>query len=557
MDGGAAQLHALLAAAAIGLGDREGCLGLDRFEQDAGTAGNDDAGALGGKLLGQHTLAGGEIVGIDHAHAVNAHRMAECLQVYLCGGVAVDVVARGGVLLMSRHTRDGVVQDDDGGIGSIVSDVDKTGHARMHEGGVTDDGHGATLAGLAADLVEAVHARDRCAHTKHRIHGVERLCHAEGVATDVTDDGDLVFRQGVEETSVGASCTHNGGTDGDLLVGGDTLAHVQTKHAADEVLGELALHGEEVLAVHRKTEGAAMVLDDGIQLFDDHEAVNASGKFLDQGLGQGVDHTQLEDGCLVAKDLLDVAVASTRADDTERGVTHFHTVEGRRLGICHEAASAGLYLGVAANGVGRSHDELLGVLLVGLDGHVHAILHRDQALGVCNAGAHAQQNGGVKFLGESKSGHSHLACLGGVGGLQHGHLGGDGVVAGILLVLRGVHTGIVGHAQYKTAVDAGVGHGVKGVGGHVQTNVLHGASRARACERCTEGDLKGDLLVGCPFAPQVGAIAAIFGGKFGDFGGGRSGVAGNEAATCLVQTAGNGLVAEHKLFFHGLGPFPM
>ena len=90
---------------------------------------------------------------------------------------------------------------------------------------------------------------------------------------------------------------------------------------------------------------------------------------------------------------------------------------------------------MAADGVGGSHDVLSGGLDVGLYGHVAAVAHGKQALGVGDAGAHTEQEGGIELLRQLKGQHGVLAGLGGIRGLQHGHLGGDGVVAGVLLVL--------------------------------------------------------------------------------------------------------------------------
>ena len=481
--------------------------------------------------------------------------MAEGLQIHLGGGVAVDVVARGGVLLVARHTRDGVVQDDDGRIGSVVGDVDQTRHARVHEGGVADDGHGALLGLGATDLVEAVDARHRRAHAQHRVNGVEGLGHAQGVAADVTDDGGLVLGQGVEQASVRTARAHDGRTDGDGFVSGNTLGHLHAEHAADEVLGELALHGEEILAVHGKTQSLAVVLNDGIQLLDDHQTVHLGGEVQNQLFGQGIDHTQLEDGSLVSKDLLDVAVAGARADDTDLGTPHLHAVDGGGLGVLDQGAGTSLHHGMAADGVGGSHDVLLRSLDIGLDGDILSVLYVQQALGVGDAGAHTEQEGGIELLRQLKGQHGVLSRLGGIRGLQHGDLGGDGVVAGVLLVLGGVHTGVVGHAQHQTAVHTGVGHGIQGVGGHVEAYVLHGAGGTGTGEGSAEGDFKCHLLVGGPLAVHLGADVAVLGGVLGDLGGGGAGVAGHETAARLVQASGHGLVAEHEGLLHDGIPF--
>jgi hypothetical protein len=66
------------------------------------------------------------------------------------------------------------------------------------------------------------------------------------------------------------------------------------------------------------------------------------------------------------------------------------------------------------------------------------------------------------------------------GGLQHRHLGGAGVVPIVLLVLRGVHLGVVGHDHHDPALYTRVGQGEERVRGDVEADVLHGADAPRA-----------------------------------------------------------------------------
>ncbi len=53
-------------------------------------------------------------------------------------------------------------------------------------------------------------------------------------------------------------------------------------------------------------------------------------------------------------------------------------------------------------------------------------------------------------------------------------------VAVVLLVLRGVHAGVVGGDHHEAGVDAGESERHEGVGGDVQADVLHGDQGARA-----------------------------------------------------------------------------
>ena len=141
------------------------------LKECTGASGDDHGRCRYGELFLEDCVALCQIVRIYHAYALKAHGLAECLEVDLTCGVALDVVTGGGVLLMARHAGDGVVQNDHGGVALVVSNVCKTGHAGMHEGGVADDCHGLALALLAQCLIKAVEGADGCAHAKRHFHG--------------------------------------------------------------------------------------------------------------------------------------------------------------------------------------------------------------------------------------------------------------------------------------------------------------------------------------------------------------------------------------------------
>ena len=133
-----------------------------------------------------------------------------------------------------------------------------------------------------------------------------------------------------------------------------------------------------------------------------------------------------------------------------------------------------------------------------------------------------------------------LAFLG-IRRLQHGNLGANGMAAAVLLILRGMHTRVVGHSKNHTAVDADITHGINGVRGHVQAHVLHGAEGSGAGKARANGGLRRYLLVGRPFTGKL----LIFGGVFRDFRTGGSRIAGNNTDACFIQASCNGLVAQH------------
>ena len=102
-DCGAAELHALFAAAALIAVEIERSFGLDVFKQYAGTARNNNRRLVRGKLLFKNTLALCKVIRVYDLNPVYADRTAERLKVYLACRVALYVVAGCRVLLMTRH----------------------------------------------------------------------------------------------------------------------------------------------------------------------------------------------------------------------------------------------------------------------------------------------------------------------------------------------------------------------------------------------------------------------------------------------------------------------
>ncbi len=201
--------------------------------------------------------------------------------------------------------------------------------------------------------------------------------------------------------------------------------------------------------------------------------------------------------------------------------------------------------GVVQVGVGRGADVLAGVAGVGGGGVLHALAELHQALAVTDAGGGAVQHRGVELLGDLAGETDEILALLGVAGFHHGDLGGPGIVAVVLLVLRGVAGGVIGGDDDVSAVDAHVAGGEQGVGGHVQAHHLHGAERAGAGHGRAVGHLGGHLLVGRPLAVDV---LAVLGQVFQNFRAGRSGVSGTDLDTGFVDAAGGGLVTGHQMF---------
>ena len=134
------------------------------------------------------------------------------------------------------------------------------------------------------------------------------------------------------------------------------------------------------------------------------------------------------------------------------------------------------------------------------------------------------------FLRQAEGLFGKLQRLLGVRGLQHGHFGGNGIVPGVLLILGGKHSRVIGHTDDQTGLHPLVRDGEQGVGGHIQAHVLHAAGRPHASYRGPMGHLQGDLFIGRPLAVNL----RIFGGFFCDLRAGGAGIAGDHTAPGLV-----------------------
>ena len=77
-----------------------------------------------------------------------------------------------------------------------------------------------------------------------------------------------------------------------------------------------------------------------------------------------------------------------------------------------------------------------------------------------------------------------------------------------------MHARIIGHADDHTAVDSGVGHGIKRIGRNVQAYMLHAAEYTSAGKTRAEGRLHGNLLVRSPLAVDL----IVLGGLLRDLG---------------------------------------
>ena len=158
-----------------------------------------------------------------------------------------------------------------------------------------------------------------------------------------------------------------------------------------------------------------------------------------------------------------------------------------------------------------------------------------------NPGRGAQQDGHLPSLRNVHGGEQEIVSLLGVGRLQHGHAGGDGVAAVVLFILAGVHSGIIGGNDHQGAGHAGIGDREQRVRGHIQADMFHRGQGARAAERGADGDLQGHLLIGGPLG-----MAAPLRKTLENLGGRRAGIAGAEGHARVPGGEGDGFVSAQQ-----------
>ena len=197
--------------------------------------------------------------------------------------------------------------------------------------------------------------------------------------------------------------------------------------------------------------------------------------------------------------------------------------------------------------VSGHHDVLCGVLFVWENGKLDSLSLFYGRTRVADACGEAEDEGRVELFGEVERLHDEFAALGGVCGLYHRQLSGNGVMAAVLLVLGRVHTGVVSNTDNEACAHACVSGDEHRVSRDVKTDVLHAAESSASADRRTESCFKSDLFVRRPLAVHI----LIQGGIFGNLRTGSSGITGNKAHAGLVDTASGGFISQHK-FFHGV-----
>ena len=350
---------------------------------------------------------------------------------------------------------------------------------------------------------------------------------------------------------MGTSRAHNGGTNGNVLAEGHYLGLNAQQSLADNCLRYLIFEGEYLFAYNVDTVLFAVGLDYVVKLLDNVYLVALCGEILDYIERERIYHAELQVARLVAHGFLRVNVAVARRDYAYRSVVVLNSVERRGLGVLCRVAELLLDNGVTLLRKAGHHDELRGGLDVGLRFGNDSVAELYRRLRMGDTCGQPYDNGAVELLRKLEGGLCEVLALLRVGGLKHEHLRSDGVMAGVLFVLRGMEPRVVGNADDHAAVNARVARGVERVGGNVEPYVLHSAEASLARDRSTQRRFHSDLLVRSPFRVHFFEFCR----ELRDLGGRSPGIRGNEFAARFVKAACECFISDHKFFHTKNSPF--
>ena len=443
---------------------------------------------------------------------------------------------------MARHGRDAVVEHDRRHRRAVVVRAQDAGDAAVEERGVTE--HRADAA-LLPGLLHAGGIADGGAHADRRVHRVEGRECAERVAADVARHGGAELGERVEDAAVAAARAENRRTRRQR---GVRLHDLRLRDVLQQLMAEvlqaigIQLHHVELglVALHLDAERLDLVLEERVEFLDHKHVAHRLRELLHEVRRERVRPAELQHREL-GEDLLHVLVRDAGGDDADLLLARLDAVElalARRLGHLGAAFLCGKAL---TAGERRHGDRVRDVLLVGDDlvRRGLEVAEVDERARVARARRETEHARHVELLRGLKRGLHHVVGLLGVGGLEHRHPGELREVAVVLLVLGGVHAGIIRGDHHHSARGAHVGERHQRVHRHVEPHVLHRRQRTRAGDRGTDRGLHRDLLVDGPFAlHRILELRDVL----EDLGGRRARVGARHDAPRLGGAAGNRFV---------------
>ena len=374
------------------------------------------------------------------------------------------------------------------------------------------------------------------------MHGIERGQNTQRVAADVTGNDAVQIPEQLKGLPVGtarAECRRASRSCGGFRFG---IVGKELFHAGNAQFAKLKdlrfrhhIHAEETNIFFQETG----------PFFHHHDFLHGRSKIFDQFCRQRPGHTQFQH-LRFRGSFQRMIVRHAGRDDPQfrfrRTIDPVQTFAdivpcGKIVHLLHQTDMRRFC-------VGGDHDPFFHV---GREGGNSRLLRRFPAVhdpaGVADTGGHAQQHGLMEFFGDLVGTDRKVIGFLTVGGFQHGHLGELRIVAVVLFVLTGRHSGVVSGDQDHAAGHTGVSEGKKRVRRHIHAHMLHGHDTSCAGKGSTCAHFQSDFFVGSPFR-----IAADGGQRFQDLGGGSAGITHTRTDGAIKRRMRHGFIAAEDQF---------
>ena len=450
----------------------------------------------------------------------------------------------------------------------MISGVHKAGHDGVEEGGVAADGDHLLVQAVVGQLAQGLRQVDAGAHAVAGLEGILAGGLAgHDVAADVADDdaGVLLLPQhllqNVESGAVGAA-----GAEGqlpldqrllrgDLLLRqlgasqeGDGLGHIVGVQLADLRQRAVAAAGEHNAHLMAAGDGLQVVLQNRVHFLQGQYLLHTLQMAHDGLLRQGPDggqaqhadavaHTQTADG------LLTVQAAGAAGDDQLLGMLGADiVVEGAVFSFLPQHIQ--LFQHGAAQ-IGHAHHAVPLAHLLQLVGLFRQLAQHHVAAAMADTGGQPHDDDLVRALGELESVGNDVLGLLHAGGLQHGDVGGHGLITGVKFIGAGVRAGVVRGHDHHAALHAVLCAAMNGVRREEKAVLLHDADGPRVGQRGADAGFHGAGLVCGPLRVKV-SFLRDFTQHSQDLGRRRTGIGGRKIDACFQCAAYDGLVALHQ-----------
>ena len=145
-----------------------------------------------------------------------------------------------------------------------------------------------------------------------------------------------------------------------------------------------------------------MILNDRIQLFNDHKLLYLGSKIKNQLLRKRIDHTQLQNAGIIPEHFLGILIAGGRGDDADLRISHLYPVKLTVFRISDELSGTLLHNRMTADSVTRHHNVLGNILHIWFRLRHHSLARLHHALGMSHSGTHLDDDRCIKLFGKLK-----------------------------------------------------------------------------------------------------------------------------------------------------------